>query len=242
MKVVKHPRTVKVDNVITRNFKFVVATNLTTNQDAVIGNAKATFVTSSMGFRLSLIPGIPNYKACWTHFRFDRLKIRFIPITITAQVEDSNAGTSASGISKATPMFYISRIYGNEVPSDLSYENENSCLMDGARGYKMTRGFTIKWVPNTLTPVQTSRSTSAATLAPNTGWQVLKKHWHSLNDWGTCFYGLKYAITATNLDDYACLYKCIATATISFKGPNDANYTQGGGVSTVVIPCTDMTS
>ena len=64
--------------------------------------------------------------------------MRFIPVTVTQQVDDKDQGTSASAIAKSTPRFYLSRIYGNEILSDLTYENENSALIDGAKSVQMT--------------------------------------------------------------------------------------------------------
>jgi len=195
-----------------------------------------------MGFRVNLIPGVANYKDIYTHYRFDSIHLKFYPLGTEVLVDDADNGTSASGIQKATPIFYYRRLYGDEVPSQFVYSGETSCLVDGARAIKMNRGFSMKWVPNSLGVVQTSRPVNSASLPPNQGAQIQKKKWHSLNDWGIPFYGFKYGISSTYSDDAEFLYRVIATAKISFKGKNDSNTTSGGGVGTVVIPFTDMTT
>jgi hypothetical protein len=58
----------------------------------------------------------------------------------------------ACNISKAAPVFYVSRVWGNDIASDFSWENEGSGLTDSAKSCKMTRATKIAmtWVPNTL--------------------------------------------------------------------------------------------
>jgi hypothetical protein len=238
-------RTPAIDRVITRNFRFVARTDQTpTNaQDCLLANAKDQWVSDSICLRLSNIPGVTNFKSIYTHFRFDKCTFRFIPLTVTAQVDDTDTGTSASSISKCTPKFYVgTRVWGNEVPSDFTWELENSALIDSAKTCKMTRGTSITWVPNTLTPVQTSRATSGTQVFPaTTGWMPLRKKWHSLRDDNILWYGLKYGISSTSSDQNEYLYKVIVSAKISFKGKADSNYTQSAGGGTVLIPITQQT-
>jgi len=237
----KVKKTATVDRVVTKNFRFIGATALTTNQSCLIGNSKNLTATNSIAFRPSMIPGTKNFENVYTHYRFDSIKVRFIPQTVTMQVDDMDNGTSASGIAKATPRFYLTRIYGNEIVSDFTYENENSALIDGAKSVQMTKGIGHKWVPNSLSLSQTQRSVGQG--IPNTvGYQVQKKTWHSTADMNTLFYGLKYFISSTTADDGEYLYKCIVDAKISWKGTNDANYTSDfGNSATLITPITNTT-
>jgi hypothetical protein len=247
MKSTKVPRkrTPAVDRVVTRNFKFIARTDQTpTNaQDCLLANAKDVFISDSIAFRLSNIPGITNHKAIYSHFRFDKITVRFMPMTVTMVVDDTDTGTSASGISKSVPRFYIGRVWGNEQVSDVAgWENENSALIDCSKHCKMTRGLTIKWVPNTLTPVQTTRASQSTQVFPaTTGWKTERKKWYSLKDDNILFYGLKWAISSTSSDQNEFLYKVLVTAKISFKGLVDSNYTQSAGGGTVLIPITGQT-
>jgi len=231
----------KVDIVVTKNFKFIGYTSLTTNQDCLLGNSKNQVATNSIAFRPSMIPGTKNFQDIYTHFRFDSISVRFIPMTVTQQVEDSDTGTSASAIAKCTPRFYLARIYGNELLSDFTYENENSALIDGAKSCQMTKNMSFKWCPNSLTPSQVARA-SGQSVPTTTGWDVKKKTWHSCNDMNTLFYGLKYLISSTTSDDGEFLYKMLVSAKLSFKGSNDANYTSDYGLTaTLISPITSST-
>lgn len=226
----------KIDRVVTKNFKFIGYTQFTSNQDCLIGNTKSLGISNNICFRPSLIPGTLNYEKVYTFFRFDSITVRFIPMTVTEQVEDSDVGTSASTISKTTPRFYLTRVYGNEIASDLLYDNENSALIDGAKSCQMTKNMSIKFVPNSLTPSQIQRATGS-NMPTITGWDVRKKNWHSTNDMQTIFYGLKYYVSNTLSDNGEFLYKCLVTAKISWKGSNDANYTsEFGTTATLVSP------
>ena len=238
----KKKRVPRVDLVVTKNFKFIGYTAQTTNQDCILGNSKNQIASNNIAFRPNMIPGTKNYSDIYTHFRFDSITVRFLPMTATMQVDDTDVGTSASTLSKATPRFYLTRSYGNEVPADFTYENENSALVDGARSCSMTKPMTFKWCPNSLTPSQTLRGVYSG-MPTQTGWDVKKKTWHSCNDMNTLFYGLKYLISSTNSDDSEFLYKMLVNAKISFKGNNDANYgSEFGSTATVVTPFTQATT
>jgi len=226
----------KVDRVVTKNFKFIGYTQFTANQDCLIGNTKSLGISNNICFRPSLIPGTLNYSKVYSFFRFDSITVRFIPMCATLQVDDTDSGTSASTISKTTPRFYLTRVYGNEPVTDLTYETENSALIDGAKSCQMTKNMSIKFVPNSLRPSQIQRATGNNQPA-TTGWDVTKKGWHSCNDMETIFYGLKYYVSNTLSDNGEFLYKCLITAKLSWKGSNDANYTsEFGTTATVVSP------
>jgi len=165
-------------------------------------------------------------------------------MTVDILVDDQDEGTSASNISKAVPRFYFARLYGNELQSEFTWVNEDSAILTARKQCKMTRPCSLGWVPNTLTPSQTTRASAAAsqTQPSTTGWVVKKKQWHSLADTNTLFYGAKYAISNTFQDDGEFLYKCIVHAKISFKGQNDANYGVQSSGGSILIPIQSQTT
>ena len=239
-------RTPSIDRVVTRNFKFFAVTDSTPTsaQGCLIGNVKDTFASNNIALRLTNIPGITRMKDIFTFYRFERVTFRFIASTVTQITEDADTGTSASSISKVTPRFYCTRVWGNEPGSQFTWAGEDSCMIDGNRGVKMTRGTKISWVPNTLQPVQTSRAplASSSTQPPTTGWLPKRKIWCSLQDDEIIWYGLKWATSSTSHDTNEFLYKVLITAKISFKGLEDSNYTQSAGGGTVLIPFTSLTT
>jgi hypothetical protein len=232
-------RTPKVDRVVTKIFKYVATTpnTPTASQDCLLANAKNTFVSDSMCWRVSNIPGVTDFRGVYTMFRFDKITVRFLPMTVDYLVDDQDQGTSSSNISKAIPRFYFSRVYGSETASEFSWVNENSAILTARKQCRMTKPCSLSWVPNTLTPSQISRAPNSAQTWPSgTAWVIKKKQWHSLADTNTLFYGAKYAISSTFQDDGEFLYKCIVTCKISFKGRNDSNYGVQTGGGTILIP------
>jgi hypothetical protein len=234
--VVKYGKKKKlvVDYVVDRTIKHLAYSSTTTIGGPFIGNDKNALSTSNFAFRLSLIPGLAPYVSTYTHYRVNHVKIQFIPTTVDMQVEDNDNGTSASGIYKQTPLFYCKRIWGNEDPADMAYTTEDQCLLDGARPVKMTKGFTISFVPSALAAIATTRSSS------DLGGPALRaeqKKWYSLADTDILFYGIKYLISTTTSDVNEFCYRAILTWNLSFKGINDTftGNIAGSGV-TVVLP------
>lgn len=223
-----------VDYVVDRTLKHLAYSSTTSIGGPFIGNDKNLVSASNFAFRASLIPGLAPYQSTYTHYRINHVKIQFIPTTIDLQVEDNDAGTSASSIYKQTPLFYCKRIFGNEDPADMVYTTEDQCLLDGARPVKMTKGFSIAFVPSALIAVATTRSSSDL---GGPAYRAEQKKWYSLADNDILFYGIKYLISSTTSDVNEFCYRALITWNLSFKGINDT-YTgniAGSGV-TVVLP------
>lgn len=239
-------RTPKVDRVFTKVFKYVATTPATSAQaqGCLLGNANGISTSDNIGWRLSNIPGVTDYRPLYTHYRFDRLTVKFVPMTVDMLVDDQDEGTSASNISKAVPRFYLSRLWGNEVNSEMVWQNEDSAILTARKHTRMTKPLSFSWVPNTLIPTQTVRaSANSSTLTPsNVGWMPVRKRWHSLQDTANIWYGLKYFISSTFQDNNEFMYKCLVYAKISFKGQNDANYGVQSPGGSVLIPFTALTS
>ena len=227
-------------------FKYVATTPLTptSSQGCLLANAKNTFISDSMCWRVSNIPGVTDFRPVYTHFRFDKITVRFLPMSVDMMVEDNDTGTSASNISKAIPRFYFARLTGAEVQSEFTWVNEDSAILTARKQCKMTKPCSLSWVPNNLTPSQTSRSPSGSsqTQPPTTGWIAKKKQWCSMADTNMLFYGAKYAISSTFQDDGEFLYKCIVSCKISFKGRNDSNYGVQSSGGSVLIPIQSQTT
>jgi len=223
-----------VDYVVDRTIKHLAYSSTTDIGGPFIGNVKNAFSSSNFCFRASLIPGLAPYGSLYTHYRFNHVKIQFIPTTVDMQVEDADVGTSASNIYKQTPLFYCKRLFGNEDSGDLTYGTEDQCLLDGARPVKMTKGFTIKFVPSATAIIATQRSATAVT---NPAYRYEQKKWYSFGDDDILFYGIKYAISSTTSDNNEYCYRAVITWNMSFKGINDTftGNIAGSGI-TVVLP------
>lgn len=223
-----------VDYVVDRTIKHLAYSSTTSIGGPFIGNDKNAISASNFAFKVNLIPGIAPYASLHTHYRVNHVKIQFIPTTIDFQTEDADVGTSASGIYKQTPLFYCKRIWGNEDGGDLTYTTEDQCLLDGARPVKMTKGFTLKFVPSAQAVISTTRG---ATTFTNPAYRAEQKKWYSFGDDDVIFYGVKYLISSTTSDVNEYCYRAVITWNLSFKGVNDTftGNLAGSGV-TILLP------
>lgn len=239
-------RTPTVDRVLTKVFKYVATTpsTPTSAQGCIIGNSNGVSQSDSMCWRVSNIPGVTDYRPLYTHFRFDKITVKFLPMTVDVLVDDQDEGTSASNISKAIPRFYFARLWGNELQSEFTWATEDSAILTARKQCRMTKPLSMSWVPNSLMPSQTTRAPSAAstTQPATTGWIPKRKQWISLNDTQTLFYGAKYFVSSTFQDNNEFLYKMIVHAKISFRGQNDANYGVQSSGGSVLIPIQSQTT
>jgi hypothetical protein len=218
VKTMKKSKAPPADKVFDKNLSFLLYAPTTPSGAGLIGNGKNTIAAGNFGFKIDLFPGLSPYPNIFTYYRINYIKLRWIPVCVDMQVEDNDVGTSASNISKLTPLIYVKRIYGNETTGDLSFSNEDQCLLDGTRPYKMTKNFSIKFVPNSLTVSQTNRNQLSVV---NPAYVVEKKQWYSFQNSDVYFYGIKWLISNTNSDVNEFQYRVVATASLSFKGQND---------------------
>lgn len=234
-KTKKRPR-ILADKVFDKTISFLLYNSFTGSGGSYMSNTKNFATEGNFMFRLNLIPGLAPYPEIFTHYRINHIKLRFIPTTVDMQVEDNDVGTSASNISKQTPLMYVKRLYGNENASgalnDLTFSNENECLLDGCRAYKMTKEFTMKFTPNSLDVSQTNRTVTSVV---NPAFSVVKHKWYSFASPDVNHYGVKWLISNTNSDSAEFQYRIIATASLSFKGQMDASTSSIQGDSITVI-------
>jgi len=216
------------DKVFDKTVSFLLYAPTTPVGAGFIGNGKNSIAAGNFCFKVNLIPGLNPYPSIFNYYRINYIKLRWIPVCVDMQVEDNDQGTSASNISKLTPLIYVKRIYGNEQTEDITFANEDQCLLDGTRPYKMTKNFNIKFVPNALTVSQTNRNILSVV---NPAYVVEKKQWYSFQNADVNFYGIKWLISNTNSDVNEFQYRVVATASISFKGQNDQYVSSISGVS-----------
>lgn len=228
----KKPRRIMADKIFDKTLSFLLYNNFTTQGGAYMSNTKNNATQGNFLFRVNLIPGLSPYPNVFTHYRFNWIKLRFIPTTIDMQVEDNDVGTSASAIAKQTPLIYVTRVYGNEKPSDLEYNNEDQCLLENTRAHKMTQGFSMKFTPNSLDASQTNRSVTSLV---NPAFSVVKNRWYSFASPDVNFYGVKWLISNTTSDSQEFQYRIVATASLSFKGQDDGTTSSIEGSSITVI-------
>jgi len=227
----KKPKII-ADKVFDKTLSFLLYNNFTSQGAAYLSNTKSNATEGNFLFKIGLIPGLSPYPSIFTHYRFNWIKLRFIPTTVDFQVEDADQGTSASGIAKQTPLIYVKRLYGNEQAGDINFSNEDQCLLDGCRPYKMTKPFSIKFVPNSLDVSQTNRSVLSVV---NPAYKVVKKQWYGFSAPDVNFYGVKWLCSNTNSDSGEFAYRIVATASMSFKGQNDTTTSSIDGVGITVI-------
>lgn len=228
VKTVKKSKAPPADKVFDKTVSFLLYAPTTPVGAGFIGNGKNSIAAGNFGFKVNLIPGLNPYPSIFNYYRINYIKLRWIPVCVDMQVEDNDQGTSASNISKLTPLIYVKRIYGNEQTEDQSFANEDQCLLDGTRPYKMTKNFSIKFVPNSLSVAQTNRNQLSVV---NPAFVVEKKQWYSFQNSDVFFYGIKWLISSTNSDVNEFQYRVVATASISFKGQNDNYVSSISGVS-----------
>lgn len=228
----KKPYGPTADKVFDKTISFMLYNSQTSQGAGYLFNTKLAATQGNMSFKLSLIPGLSPYPSIFSHYRFNWIKLRFIPITVDFQVEDSDTGTSASNISKLTPLIYVKRLYGNEAVTDLEFGNEDQCLLDGCRPYKMTKPFSIKFVPSSLAVHQTTRNSTSVV---NPAYKVEKKQWYGFDSPDVNYYGLKWLCSNTNSDTGEFQYRIVATASVSFKGQNDSTTSSISGLAYTVI-------
>lgn len=228
VKTIKKSKAPPSDKVFDKTVSFLLYAPTTPVGAGFIGNGKNAIAAGNFGFKVNLIPGLNPYPSIFNYYRINYIKLRWIPVCVDLQVEDNDQGTSASNISKLTPLIYVKRIYGNEQTEDQSFSNEDQCLLDGTRPYKMTKNFSIKFVPNSLSVAQTNRNQLSVV---NPAYVVEKKQWYSFQNSDVFFYGIKWLISNTNSDVNEFQYRVVATASISFKGQNDNYVSSISGVS-----------
>jgi len=215
-----------VDKVVTKTFAFVCRSDTTADDGlGLIRNSKNTGITSNFCWNTARVPGLAAYASVYSEYRVDGITLDFIPTAATLQVEDSDTGTSASNISKATPLIYVGRWYGNEPAAETTFSSEDAALLEGAKCYKMTSRFGMKFVPNAVGAVTSTTRTSFDTELINPAYIKQYKKWYTFFPYGTLltnnfpnFYGVKYCTTTTTSDNAEFCYKVVARLKMSFKG------------------------
>lgn len=238
----KKRRGPKVDRVITKIFKFWCNTTDTLDDGkGLIQNLKNGGVGSNIVFVAQRIPGVDKFAQVYSEFRMDKITLKFIPTTIDYQVDDTDTGTSASQIAKATPMYYIGRFYGDERQGEITYTNEQAAILEGAKYAKMTEPMTFSFVPNTLNVA--TQSTRATNGLGNPNLPVMhreRKKWQSFQPYDTAgweepnFYGVKTLVANTTSDTGEFAVRVLATVKMSFRGFNSATLSNQEGTAATV--------
>jgi len=215
-----------VDKVVTKVFPFVCRVEGTADDGlGLIRSTKNVGNTSNICWNVARIPGLAAYAGVYSEYRVDGISLDFIPTAATLQVEDTDTGTSASNISKATPLIYVGRWYCNEPAQETFYGSEDAALLEGARCHKMTSRFRMKFVPNSIGSTSQTVRTSMDTELINPAYTKQYKKWYTFQPYGsllpnnlTSYYGVKYCTTTTTQDTGEFCYKVIARIKMSFKG------------------------
>lgn len=215
----------KIDNVVTRNFKFIAKTSATSSiHDCLLSNAKNTFVSNRILLDVQLIPGLANWANVYQEYRIDNVTFTFLPVATTSFSDDQ--GGDVSQTAKSIPRFYVKVIKGNERFVDKSWVSESACLMDGARSCGMNKPIKMSWCPTqTLVGARDSQITSASTvIGPNVPIPV-RRMWNGFQSITShpalYFYGLQYGIGSTNADNGEFQYKVVVNVKISLRNPTD---------------------
>jgi len=215
----------KLDQVVTRNFKFVAKTAQTSSvHDCLLSNAKNTFVSNRILLDVQLIPGLDVWSKVYQEYRIDNVTFTFLPVATTAF--DDDQGGDVSSTAKSIPRFYCKVIKGNERFVDKSWVSETACLLDGARSCGMNKPMKMSFCPTqTLVGARDSQITSATTvIGPNVPIPV-RRMWNGFQSIAShpalYFYGLQYGIGSTNADNGEFQYKVLVTVKMSFRNPSD---------------------
>lgn len=226
----------RVDNVVTRTFKYIFRTNetniFTYNTDCFIGNIKDGVFSRAYFFNSAEIPGMSAFVGTtgpFTSYRIDEIVYRFIAVGTTVIVDDTDSGGTVQ-IQKTQPMVYYTIVNGAERNGEQLYQSEDQAIFDCWKATKAGNDFKIKFTPNNLTYMQSQRETTGAAIT-NAVLVPKKSQW--LSDRfnyqqtsqdaaiGTNFYGFKILIGNTSAETGEYLYKVYVSCKVSFKGQSD---------------------
>jgi hypothetical protein len=220
----------KADRVVTHNFSMLCVSAQTPDDGlGCIRSGKNTFTVSNMVWNAGYIKGLAAFEDCYEEYRVDHVKLQFIPTATQLQVDDTDTGTSASGISKSTAILYVSRFYGTETDVDCTYVDEQSAVMSGAKPRPMTRGFTMQFTPNTVNIGAQSTRVGMDGALTNPVYTAQYRKWlqfgENMNPTGNQqyanFYGIKWGIGTNTNDNSEFCMKVYATFKISFRKPKE---------------------
>jgi len=233
-RLVKHkPR---IDNVVTRTFKYIfrpdtIPPEFTNNTDCFIGNLKNTIFSRAYLFNVVDVPGLNSYIGAtgpFTQYRIDEIKYRFVSVGTTIIVDDTDNGTTTQ-VQKTQPLIYFGTITGAERQGEILYQSEDQAVFDSTRAVKCGQDFQLKFVPNTLTYLQSQRETVGAAIT-NPVLQAVRGKWNgdrfnyiigTSPSLGSNFYGFKVLVGNSGAEDAEYLYKVYVTIKVSFKGQSD---------------------
>lgn len=234
----------RVDNVITRTFKFIFRTDEASqfiyNTDCFIGNVKDSTFSRAYFFNSAEIPGMSAFVGTtgpFTSYRIDEITYRFIAVGTTVIVDDTDNGTTTQ-IQKTQPMVYYTTTNGAERPGEALFQSEDQAIFDCWKAVKAGNDFKMKFTPNTLTYMQSQRETTGNAIT-NPVLVPKKSQWLSDkfsyqqtgNPIGTNFYGFKILVGNTSAETGEYLYKVYVSCKVSFKGQSDnANQSIGTAV------------
>lgn len=226
----------RVDQVITRTFKYIFRPNVAppefTNQaDCFIGNIKNGFFTNAYLFNIVDVPGLKSFvgpEGPFTHYRVDEITYKFIAVGTTAIIDDTDSGGTVQ-IQKTQPLIYYSTITGAERQGEIYYQSEDQAVFDSVKNVKCGQDFKLKFVPNSLTYLQSQRESTGAAitnpvLLPKKGMWCGDRFNYIIGtspSLGTNFYGFKILVGNSNSEDGEYLYKVYVSLKVSFKGQSD---------------------
>lgn len=239
--VYRKKRTVKgpkIDSVVTRNFKFVGKTTMTSSlHDCIAGNFKNTFQSIRIIFDAQLIPGLLLWSKVYQEFRIDKITAEWHPCATMGYFDDQ--GGDVANTAKTVPRFFMKVIKGTEKIADRYWTTESAALMDGCKSYLMTKPMKVSWIP---TQIQLGSAqgglVSGGTLASNVQFAV-KQQWNSFQTIAVnpniFFYGLQIGVGATTADTNEFLSKLIVKIKCSFRNPTDDLDNIAASVATVYV-------
>jgi len=224
----------RVDNVITRTFKYIFRTNetniFTNNTDCFIGNVKDGIFSRAYFFNSAEIPGLNAFvgtTAPFTSYRIDEITYRFMSVGTTVIVDDTDSGGTTQ-VQKTQPMVYFTTTTGAERNGEALYQSEDQAIFDCWKAVKAGNDFKLKFTPSMLTYYQSQRETTGnaitnpVLIAKKSQWCADKfSYQQSGNPIGTNFYGFKILVGNTSAETGEYLYKVYVTAKVSFKGQSD---------------------
>lgn len=234
----------RVDNVITRTFKFIFRTDEANqfiyNTDCFIGNVKDSIFSRAYFFNSAEIPGMAAFVGTtgpFTQYRIDEIVYRFIAVGTTVIVDDTDSGGTTQ-IQKTQPMVYYTTTTGAERPGEALFQSEDQAIFDCWKAVKAGNDFKMKFTPNNLTYIQSQRETTGnaitnPVLVPKRNQWLGDKfsYQQSGNPIGTNFYGFKILIGNTSAETGEYLYKVYVSVKCSFRGQSD-NANQSIGTAT----------
>lgn len=226
----------RVDQVVTRTFKYIFKPNVVepefaVNADCFIGNIKNGIFARAYLFNIVDVPGLNAYvgpTGPFTQYRVDEIRYRFVAVGTTIIVDDTDSGSTVQ-VQKTQPMIYFGVVNGSERSGEIIYNSEDQAVFDSTRHVKCGQDFMLKFVPNTLTYMQSQREPVGAAIT-NPVLIPKRGHWNgdrfnyiigTSPSLGSNFYGFKVLVGNSSAEDGEYLYKVFVTLKVSFKGQSD---------------------